>query len=202
MDYTERIEYLLRHNRKADLLKFSKAKTTETLVTLLEREITNFSYDSEEDISYLANMFEVFVTFFDKDPEIKTKYYDKFTYIHNKIKNLLHAKPTNNSELVDKLNQIASSSLYISYCENYIKTVDELYQRCTKQKSMNKIKNVIFNNPATIVFWSDGSKTVVKCGEGDTFDPEKGLAMAISKKFFDNKGYYCDIFKKWLPKNE
>ncbi len=105
-------------------------------------------------------------------------------------------------ELVDKLNQIASSSLYISYCENYIKTVDELYRRCTKQKSMNKIKNVIFNNPATIVFWSDGSKTVVKCGEGDTFDPEKGLAMAISKKFFDNKGYYCDIFKKWLPKKE
>lgn len=102
MDYTERIEYLLRHNRKADLLKFSKAKTTETLVTLLEREITNFSYDSEEDISYLANMFEVFVTLFDKDPEIKTKYYDKFTYIHNKIKNLLHAKPTNNSELVEK----------------------------------------------------------------------------------------------------
>lgn len=105
-------------------------------------------------------------------------------------------------ELVAKLNQIASSSLYISYCENDIKTVDELYQRFTKQKSMSKIKNVIFNDPATIVFWSDGSKTVVKCGEGDTFDPEKGLAMAISKKFFDNKGYYCDVFKKWLPKKE
>ena len=113
-----------------------------------------------------------------------------------------NTKRSVNRELVDKLNQMASSSLYISYCGNYIKTVDELYQRCTKQKSMNKIKNVIFNNPATIVFWSDGSKTVVKCGEGDTFDPEKGLAMAVSKKFFDNKGYYCDIFKKWLPKNK
>lgn len=63
-----------------------------------------------------------------------------------------------------------------------------------------KIKNVIFNDPATIVFWSDGSKTVVKCGERDTFDPEKGLAMAISKKFLGNKGNYNNEFKKWLPK--
>ena len=63
-----------------------------------------------------------------------------------------------------------------------------------------KIKNVIFNDPATIVFWSDGSKTVVKCGERDIFDPEKGLAMAISKKFLGNKGNYNNEFKKWLPK--
>lgn len=71
-----------------------------------------------------------------------------------------------------------------------------------KPINMQRIKKVIFNNPATIVFWSDGSKTVVKCGENDTFDPEKGLAMAISKKFFDNMGYYYDVFKKWLPKND
>ena len=68
------------------------------------------------------------------------------------------------------------------------------------QKAMSKIKNVIFNDPATIVFWSDGTKTVVKCGKDDTFDPEKGLAMAISKYFFDNAGYFNDVFKKWIPK--
>ena len=51
-----------------------------------------------------------------------------------------------------------------------------------------------------IVFWSDGAKTVVKCGKDDTFDPEKGLAMAISKYFFDNAGYFNDVFKKWIPK--
>ena len=45
-----------------------------------------------------------------------------------------------------------------------------------------EIKNVIFNDPATIVFWKDGTKTVVKCQDGDEFDPEKGLAMAIAKK--------------------
>ena len=68
-----------------------------------------------------------------------------------------------------------------------------------------KIKNVIFNDPATIVFWSDGTKTVVKCGENDIYDPEKGLAMAVAKKYLGtNKSHsnYMDEFKKWLPKDE
>lgn len=65
-----------------------------------------------------------------------------------------------------------------------------------------KIKNVIFNDPATIVLWSDGTKTVVKCGENDFYDPEKGLAMAVAKKYLGtNKSHsnYMDEFKKWLP---
>ena len=68
-----------------------------------------------------------------------------------------------------------------------------------------KIRKVIFNDPATIVFWSDGTKTVVKCGENDIYDPEKGLAMAVAKKCLGtNKSHsnYMDEFKKWLPKEE
>lgn len=63
--------------------------------------------------------------------------------------------------------------------------------------SIPAIKNVIFNEPATIVFWADGTKTVVKCQEGDIFDPEKGLTMAIAKKALGNKGNYCNEIKKW-----
>lgn len=65
-----------------------------------------------------------------------------------------------------------------------------------------EIKNVIFNDPATIVFWEDRTKTVVKCQDGDKFDTEKGLAMAIVKKVYGNKGGYCNKLKKWLPKEE
>lgn len=62
------------------------------------------------------------------------------------------------------------------------------------------IKNVIFNDPATIVFWNDGTKTVVKTQNREVFDPEKGLAMAICKKMIgDNKRGYYKTFKKWLP---
>ena len=64
------------------------------------------------------------------------------------------------------------------------------------------IENVIFNDPATIVFWLDGSKTVVKCQPGDTFSKELGLAMAICKKVYGNKASYNDVFKKWVPQDE
>ena len=70
-----------------------------------------------------------------------------------------------------------------------------------------KIERVIFNNPATIVFWSDGIKTVVKVN-GESFDKEKGLAMAIVKRLMgNNKGNYFNEIKKWVgedydPKKE
>ena len=44
-------------------------------------------------------------------------------------------------------------------------------------------KKVIFNNPATIVLWSDGTKTVVKRQKGDRYNKETGLAMCYVKKF-------------------
>ena len=49
-------------------------------------------------------------------------------------------------------------------------------------------KKVIFSGPATIVIWGDGSKTVVKCMDGDTYDKEKGFAMAYLKKMFGKYG--------------
>ena len=71
-----------------------------------------------------------------------------------------------------------------------------------KNEMLCKINKVIFNNPATIVIWANGDKTVVKC-DGEKFDPEKGLAMAITKYLLgNNQGYYYDIFTKWLPKKE
>lgn len=65
-----------------------------------------------------------------------------------------------------------------------------------------RIKRVIFNDPATIVLWSNGEKTVVKCGDGEAFDPEKGLAMAIVKYAYGNKGNYYNEIKMWLPKEK
>lgn len=62
------------------------------------------------------------------------------------------------------------------------------------------IKDIIFNPPATIVFWSDNTKTVVKSID-EAYDPEKGIAMAISKKMMgDNKFEYYHIFLHWLKK--
>lgn len=65
-------------------------------------------------------------------------------------------------------------------------------------KTVPVIRNVIFSPPATIVLWADGTKTVVKTKNGDIYDPEKGLAMAISKKALGNRGNYYNIFARWI----
>lgn len=59
------------------------------------------------------------------------------------------------------------------------------------------IKDVIINDRATIILWTDGSKTVVKCQEEDLdrISPEAGIAIAIMKKVFGNKGNFNNILK-------
>lgn len=88
--------------------------------------------------------------------------------------------------------------------ENFQDMLTKMFLYSEHNNIMLRIKSVeivkvIFNNPATIVFWSDGKKTVVKCAGDEAFDEEKGLAMAISKRVLGNKGNYYNEFKKWLP---
>lgn len=64
------------------------------------------------------------------------------------------------------------------------------------------IRKVIFNDPATIVQWSDGTKTVVKCGPEDSYDMEKGLAMAIVKKMAGNDNRFHKVFKQYTKKKK
>ena len=81
--------------------------------------------------------------------------------------------------------------------------VDAITKKRSKMDSnaIPKIKQVIFNNPATIVFWTDNTKTIVKA-VNEKFDPEKGLAMAIAKKCLGNKGNYFNEFKKWIREED
>ena len=59
------------------------------------------------------------------------------------------------------------------------------------------IKKVIFNPPATIVLWADGTKTVVKAQGKDNFNPEVGMAMCFMKRAYGNKGRYNNDLKKY-----
>ena len=59
------------------------------------------------------------------------------------------------------------------------------------------VDKVIFNDPATIIFWDDSTKTVVKA-TNEPFDKEKGIAMAIAKKALGNKGNYYNVIRPWL----
>lgn len=111
-------------------------------------------------------------------------------------------------EIKTKLNSIYGRGIYKSPIDDYIKAdiglTEELYKNrtdYTRFYNQFEIKNVIFNPPASIVFWQDGTKTVVKCGEHDIYDPEKGIAMAIAKRALGNQGNYYNKIKEWLPIN-
>lgn len=74
---------------------------------------------------------------------------------------------------------------------HYIGTIDWEYR-----PAKPKIDRVIFHDPATIVYWKDGTKTVVKANN-EKFDKEKGLLAAIAKKVYGNKGNFNNIIKRF-----
>lgn len=94
---------------------------------------------------------------------------------------------------------------YNNYFRNNDTIVDTLkffFSKGTNVDIRDNIKDVIFNDPATIILWKDGSKTIVKAQEGELYDPEKGFAMAIAKKVLGGQGNYFEVFKKWVPEEE
>lgn len=96
-------------------------------------------------------------------------------------------------EVIDKKAEEAEKELNKMVTEKNRKKIDAF---------IDAIDKVYFNNPATVIKWKDGTKTVVKCQKGDTYDAEKGFAMALIKGLFYNSSYFNTIFEKWLPKED
>lgn len=62
------------------------------------------------------------------------------------------------------------------------------------------VENILFRPPATIVFWKDGTKTVVKV-YNEVYDPEKAFAMAFLKRYMGNNGGAYNRIRKFIEKN-
>ena len=58
------------------------------------------------------------------------------------------------------------------------------------------VSKIIFNPPATIVFWEDGTKTVVKCAAEDEFNEYCGFLAALGKKVYENNNQIKKLFDK------
>ena len=56
-------------------------------------------------------------------------------------------------------------------------------------------------NGTTVALWQDGTKTIVKCQPGDSFDAEKGIAMCFMKRYFKNRGCYNEWMREVLKEN-
>ena len=91
MDYKQRIKNLL-INDKEKLKYTNKNKTSISLVEILEEEMINFKYEDTNDITYIFDLFEVLGEMLD-NKGLKQQLSTRFTYIHNVIRNHLHAEP-------------------------------------------------------------------------------------------------------------
>lgn len=130
--------------------------------------------------SWEDDLFKHLANIFDKEKEFETYYY------HNKpitVKKCDHEQP-----MWLKKNPYLSKLGF-----KYIDLID------FKKVALPEIKNVKFNGPATIIFWSDDTKTVVKA-QDEEFDPEKGIAMAIAKKALGNKHDYYNVIAKYTKR--
>ena len=72
---------------------------------------------------------------------------------------------------------------------------DYIYRPSKENNSMVP-NQIIFNPPATIVFWKDGSKTVVKCAEGEKFDPYTGFCYAFTEHFLGSISHIKKLCQK------
>lgn len=84
---------------------------------------------------------------------------------------------------------------------NYFITVPDYDYSSTLAKNSTdyRPKRVIFNPPATVVFWKDGTKTVVKSMEGDQFNPYYGFVCALAKKVYGSNSAVKSIVSKYMP---
>ncbi len=134
-----------------------------------------------EDFKKYMNERKAFSTY------LEPRYMDYDVEALDESAKLLHNAMNFDYSLFDEFTKTEDTTMNVDKCVNDVIT-------------MSMIANVIFNPPATIVFWADGTKTVVKADEREiSFDYEKGLAMAIAKKMCGNAGRYYNLFKKWLP---
>ena len=63
------------------------------------------------------------------------------------------------------------------------------------------IVKVVFNKPATIVWFADGDKVIVKAYDED-FDKEKGVAMAVMRKLYGTRAYFNKVMENAIDQNK
>ena len=71
-------------------------------------------------------------------------------------------------------------------------------KKSTETELNCEVNRIIFNPPATIVFWKDGSKTVVKCHGDQTFNPYYGFCAALAKHIYKSNSAVNRIVDKYV----
>lgn len=106
------------------------------------------------------NDYALHITLYDELPKIEEEKSKMETNTNSKTRKTIYR---NN-------NDILSSCVYLDeFLNDYMAT------------PKFDLKDIKISGPATIAFWTDGSKTIVKCQKADQYDAEKGIIMAVCK---------------------
>ena len=80
----------------------------------------------------------------------------------------------------DELLHVVDSTKF----SNALKSIRKAVEMTNPSPKPSLVEKVIVNGPKTIVFWNDGTKTIVSCREGEEFDIYTAFCAALAKKMF------------------
>ena len=131
------------------------------------------------------------------------EYSGKFTGYIGKVKNYFSQNKKVGVELFQQTNDASSKGLFW-FSESKVVAAGSLpdvmmeyikadlnaafgvanHIRRSRQTGLPQIKKVIYSGPKTIILWADNTKTIVSCGEADSYDYYSGFCAAVVKKLF------------------
>lgn len=114
-------------------------------------------------------------------------------------------KLTREHESMKHINCLCTTAIarrpIVRYNEYNIATVDK-GTRSLRAISELKVEKIITNGPATIVFWNDKTKTIVKRDNYDEDDLYDAVANALAKKIFGSTSKFHKTIDKKYRTNE
>lgn len=105
------------------------------------------------------------------------------------------------SSMADVFANICADPAVVAALSNNPKVENKPSRHRKRPSSTNQIpfpdvKKVIFSGPKTVVLWADGTKTIVSCGAGDTYDYYAGFCAAVVKKLFGSTTHAKKVLGK------
>lgn len=96
----------------------------------------------------------------------------------------------------DGIKMYAYEGYLTSGDSSYGGTLHKIGTVSTQPSEKTYITKVLYNNPATVVFWSDGTETRNVCPQNAFYNPDAGLAFCVLKKFMGGDEM-AKLFKDW-----
>lgn len=97
------------------------------------------------------------------------------------------------------MNVNENSKSDLNALEKYLQIVNTAWIGTTVERpKVPVVSRVIYSGSKTIVLWKDGTKTIVGCSDGETYDEFDGFTAALAKKIY---GSTCAIKREIRKKS-